>query len=321
MKYNTARDVVHLALTMEFNIALYTICGWKPDPSYICTLATLILNQSPFFATPVQPIHRAKKQDHGFTILDPPSRDPGRDIFLPSHHGPRYLSGLQERSRVRMGRISRFLFRADEDHRALRLHPEILRTCNSIFEEASSILIQKNHFVYHSVRNSPNLKMSRTRRDRSWDIMLGRYHCNPPHFTSGLGSSSHRIRYLDIRLADFVDLRTVYSTLPHMLDAQNTLKTLNLELWAPWKRHYLLAFFRGISNALNCPKLTITGFRDLTYDWFEEELFRGLESIISGWNQGRDRKFVEVESELSDEELNNIIMVESVEKKVWILMP
>ena len=215
-----------------------------------------------------------------------------------------------------------FLIRADKVHRTLKLLPNILCTCKTIFEEASSVLIQRNRFVYHSMKNSLHLKMPRTRWDRSWEIMLNRYHCNPPHyFLSGLGGSSHRIRHLDIRLADFADLRTVYTTLPHFLYAQNTLKTLNLELWAPWKRHYLLAIFRAIRNALSCTKLTVTGFRDLTYDWFEEELFRGLEYIISRWNQGRDRKFVEVESKLSDEELDQIVMVEAVEKRVWMLMP
>ena len=232
-----------------------------------------------------------------------------------------YLSGLQERTRVRIGCISRFVFRADEDHRVLKLHPEILRTCKTIFEEASSILIQKNHFVYHSVRNSLYLKMSRTRRDRSWDIMLGRYHCNPPHFPSGLGGSSHHIRHLDIRLGDSGDSTKGISTLPHMLYEQNALKTLNLELWASWKPHHLLAIFRGIRSALGCAKLTITGFRNPDFDWYEENLFRALESVISGWNPGRDRKFVEVESTLSDEDLSRIIMGDSVEKRVWMLKP
>ena len=220
-----------------------------------------------------------------------------------------------------MSRISHFLFRTDEVRRALQLYPNILRTCRTIFEEGSSVLIQENHFIYHSSRNSLHLKMLRAKWDCSWEIMLNRYHCNPPHYPSRLGGSSHRIRHLDIRLADSCDLKTVYATLPHMLHAQNALKTLNLELWAPWKRYYLLALFRGIKNALSCPKLTITGFRDASNNWFEEELFRGLENVISGWNQGRDRKFVEVDSKLSDEDSNSIIFVEAMEKRVWMLKP
>ena len=161
------------------------------------------------------------------------------------------------------------------------MHPNILRTCKTIFEEASSILIQRNHFVYHSMKNSLHLKMLRTRWDRSWEIMLNRYHCNPPHsFPSGLGGSSHRIRHLDIRLADFADLRTVYATLPHFLYAQNTLKTLNLELWAPWKRHYLLGrVTRTPHSFTNTPSLCLHIHHQFVYIYTH---FSRVSLIIAG---------------------------------------
>ena len=221
----------------------------------------------------------------------------------------------------RNGLLPQVFVPADNGRRTLQLHPNILRTCKTIFEEASSVLIQRNHFVYHSARNSLHLQMRRARRDRSWDVMLNRYHCNPPHYPSGLGGSSHRIRHLDIRLFDYVDLRTVNSTLPHLLYAQNTLKTLNLEVWALWDRHYLSAIFRAIDHALGCVRLTITAFQYQSYVWCEEETFKGLGEAIRAWCDIHDREFVVIESRLSDEDLLRIKVLEGLEKQLWLLLP
>lgn len=116
--------------------------------------------------------------------------------------------------------------------RSPHLHPAILRTCKRIFEEAASVLHQRNLFIYQSYNSAAHEGVLPLKSDRSWDIIKNQYHCTPTYARPGpITSCSHRIQHLELRLDGECDYRLAMAMLTDVLAPHNMLKTLNLDIW------------------------------------------------------------------------------------------
>ena len=116
--------------------------------------------------------------------------------------------------------------------RLLHLHPAILRTCKAIYEEAASILTQRNVFIYQSYDSATYDIILPHTPDRSWDSVKNQYDVAPTYAPAGpITSRSHPIRHLEIRLDGEIDYQVAMAMLNNVLALQNMLKTLELEMW------------------------------------------------------------------------------------------
>lgn len=188
--------------------------------------------------------------------------------------------------------------------RLLHLHPAILRTCKAIYEEAASILTQRNICIYQSYDSAIYDIIIPHSPDRSWDSVKHQCHCAPTYTLAGpITSRSHGIQHLEVRLDGQDDYKIAMAMLADVLAPYNMLKTFNLEIWDIWdpeKLHNVLTKLAG------APSRTAINIQVVQHLWmWEPHRSPGpdrLERSIMEWNQTSERQWVKTNFELTAEQ-------------------
>ena len=188
--------------------------------------------------------------------------------------------------------------------RTLHLHPAILRICKAIYEEAASILTQRNIFICQSYDSATYDLILPHSPDRSWDSVKNQYHCAPTYAPTGpITSRSHGIQHLEVRLDGQDDYKIAMAMLTDVLAPHNMLKTFNLEIWDVWDPDRLHNVRTKLAGATNRIAINIQVVQRL-WRW---ESHRGpgpdrLEKSIMEWNQTSNRQYVKTNFELTTEQ-------------------
>ena len=190
--------------------------------------------------------------------------------------------------------------------RILNLHPAILRTCKVIYEEAASILTQRNLIIYQSYPSATHEGALTLKLDRSWDMVKNQYHCTPTYAPARpITPRSHRVQHLEFRLDGEDDYELAMAMLTDVLAPHNMPKTLSLEIWDIWDRDKLYNVLTKLAGAPNRVAINIQVVQRL-WRW---EPHRGpgpdrLERSIMEWNQTSERQCVKTNFEITNEQLS-----------------
>ena len=219
------------------------------------------------------------------------------------------------------------------------LHPAILRTCKTIFEEAASVLTQRNLFIYQSYHSLGSDRALPYTSNRNWDIILNQYRCPPDRSerswdiiktqyrcppTYGLPrhitSRSHPIWHLEIRLDGENDYDVVMGVLNYVLAPHNMLRTLELEMWDIWSRQRL---HRVLTKLAASPNRVAVNVRIFERSW-TLDLQRGpdrLRKDIMEWNQTLERRYVETKPKLTTKQWGRLWKRGCYRARGWTLLP
>lgn len=177
--------------------------------------------------------------------------------------------------------------------RVLGLHPKILRTCRTIFEEASPILIQRNRYVFHSQHSVWGTDLPPTSNpDYSWQIMLHRYHSNILPLSSRIVPPSHRIRMLGLCFGSELDNQRLFqNSLENHLNENHMLKDLRISIRNPWSVRALDQGLGTLARLLGRFRVTLTAVRGIVTS-VHDHFFDHVEVVMSMWNHRQERKFL-----------------------------
>lgn len=181
--------------------------------------------------------------------------------------------------------------------RVLGLHPKILRTCKTIFEEAAPILIQRNRYVFHSSHSVFGTDLPPVSNpDYSWQIMLHRYRSTILPLSLRIVPPSHRIRMLGLCFGnELQNLRLFQTSLGDHLNENNMLKDLRISIRNPWSVRALQQGLGTLARLLGHFRVTLIAVHG--NDALENDpFFDNLEQVMLIWNQRQARKFLLTDS-------------------------
>ena len=177
--------------------------------------------------------------------------------------------------------------------RVLGLHPKILQTCKTIFEEAAPILIQGNRYVFHSSHSVMGTDLPPVSNpDYSWQIMLHRYHSTILPLSLRIVPPSQRIRMLGLCFGnEMQNQRLFHTSLGDHLNQNNMLKDLRISIRNPWSVRGLYQGLETLARLLGRFRVTLTAVRGID-TFVNDRFFVHVEVVMLTWNNHQERKFV-----------------------------